>query len=555
MKFKIIFLLLLFPYSLNFPLSQEDDSKILATIENHTISLDAFSNRYTDYIMSSGVSDNIVVRSSILNNMVNEILLRYFDNNETILNNPEYQKEIEWNKKQVLLSYLKDLEIHAKITASEQEVRKAFIRFNEKIAASHLYAENEEQANNLYELLKIGVDFELLAQQVFSDSVLKNNGGYLGYFSWGDMDPAFEEAIYEMGIGEFSKPVKTEYGYSIIKLEDKVTHPLLTEHEFLQKKNSLERSIKISKKKASEREYLKNVLDINNIVFNEKSLDDIINKFNGIIGEKEKSGGGFPEIISAEYKDQKVSQEEIENRLLNLPHFHRKKITGKENLKAIIKGFFLQDELIKIAIEKDYDKDPLINETIEKINNNIFLKYKFDEITYNFHITDSVLNDFYSMNIDKFSSERELNLQEIIVNNKELADSLLLMIKNGDDFGQLANEHSLRTWSAENDGIVGFAPIKQFGSYGEYFWESEVGEVIGPLKIESSYGIFRILGKNDSKPIEFEKIKSEVIKGAQFEKKSEIVMNYIDSLRGKINVEVNNELLHSYNILDLVFSN
>ena len=222
--------------------------QIIATVGTHQILINQFAERYSRYLSYSGVKDNIAVRQSILNNMVNEILLRYYDNNEDILNNPEYKKESDWTVNQTLLAFLKDREIYADISVSEEELRDAFIRVNKKIAARHLYAETEEEADNLYELLKIGVDFNYLAGQTFTDSVLKNNGGYLGYFSWGDMDPAFEDAAYSLKIGEISQPVKTEYGFSIIKIEDILSNPLLTENQFLNKKQQLIRLIKIWKK-------------------------------------------------------------------------------------------------------------------------------------------------------------------------------------------------------------------------------------------------------------------------------------------------------------------
>ena len=61
-----------------------------------------------------------------------------------------------------------------------------------KDSVRHLFASTEEEANNLYKLLQNESDFKILAKQVFTDTTLQNNG-YLWYFSWGDMDTAFED--------------------------------------------------------------------------------------------------------------------------------------------------------------------------------------------------------------------------------------------------------------------------------------------------------------------------------------------------------------------------
>ncbi|MBI4811027.1 MAG: peptidylprolyl isomerase, partial [Ignavibacteriales bacterium] len=191
---------------------------IVAIVEDHKISINTFSDRYLNYLNATGIKDQLSTRKAILNNMINETLLLKYDDNTSILNNRNYLSEIVWAKKQAALAYLKNQEIYAKITITDAELRQAFERANEKLAARHLYTETEEEAYNLYQLLQVGIDFNFLAKQVFTDSVLRNNGGYLGYFSWGDMDPAFEDAAYTLNIGEVSPPVKTAYGYSIIKL-------------------------------------------------------------------------------------------------------------------------------------------------------------------------------------------------------------------------------------------------------------------------------------------------------------------------------------------------
>ena len=153
--------------------SQTGYIKTLAAVGNKNIYLSDFEKRYENYLFATSIKDNIEVREAILNNMINEILLKDYDNNNHIYKNPEFQKELSWTKNQVILAFLKDREIYAKITATEDEARVAFQRMNKKIAARHLFAETKEEADNLYELLKMGVDFDSLAAKVFTDSTLK----------------------------------------------------------------------------------------------------------------------------------------------------------------------------------------------------------------------------------------------------------------------------------------------------------------------------------------------------------------------------------------------
>ncbi len=85
-----------------------------------------------------------------------------------------------------------------------------------KIKASHILVNKHSQALELYEDLKAGESFEQLARQHSSCSS-KNKGGNLGEFSKGDMVPEFWNACTKLKIGEISQPIKTQFGYHIIK--------------------------------------------------------------------------------------------------------------------------------------------------------------------------------------------------------------------------------------------------------------------------------------------------------------------------------------------------
>jgi peptidyl-prolyl cis-trans isomerase C len=90
----------------------------------------------------------------------------------------------------------------------------------ERIRARHILVPTEKQAKDVLARLKKGEKFEDIAKQVSTDGS-KEYGGDLGYFSEQDMVPEFSKAAFALKVGETSQPVKTDYGWHIIKLEDR----------------------------------------------------------------------------------------------------------------------------------------------------------------------------------------------------------------------------------------------------------------------------------------------------------------------------------------------
>ncbi len=85
-----------------------------------------------------------------------------------------------------------------------------------KIKASHILVEKFSRAQELYEDLKAGEEFEQLARQ-YSTCPSKKKSGNLGEFAKGDMVAEFWNASAQLKIGEISQPVKSKFGYHIIK--------------------------------------------------------------------------------------------------------------------------------------------------------------------------------------------------------------------------------------------------------------------------------------------------------------------------------------------------
>lgn len=89
-----------------------------------------------------------------------------------------------------------------------------------QINASHILVETEEDAKKVKSRLDAGEKFEDVATEVSKDPSVKNNKGVLGTFTKGIMVQEFYDAAVKLKVGEISEPVKTKFGYHIIKLNE-----------------------------------------------------------------------------------------------------------------------------------------------------------------------------------------------------------------------------------------------------------------------------------------------------------------------------------------------
>ena len=86
-----------------------------------------------------------------------------------------------------------------------------------KIKCSHILVEKQSEALAILERIKKGEKFGKLAKELSIDSGSAKRDGSLGYFGRGMMVKPFEEAAFKLQVGELSEPVKSEFGYHLIK--------------------------------------------------------------------------------------------------------------------------------------------------------------------------------------------------------------------------------------------------------------------------------------------------------------------------------------------------
>lgn len=143
---------------------------------------------------------------------------------------PDFAQRLAYARNKVLMeALLGDL---AKTAATEAEMKKLYdesvakTQPEEEIRARHILVKTEKEAQDVLAKLKGGADFEKLAREISIDPSAKTNGGDLEYFSKGQMVAEFSEAAFKLNKGQVSQPVKTQFGFHVIKVEDKRSKPV-----------------------------------------------------------------------------------------------------------------------------------------------------------------------------------------------------------------------------------------------------------------------------------------------------------------------------------------
>lgn len=109
----------------------------------------------------------------------------------------------------------------ANTKTDDKTLKEYYKTWKPDITVSHILVGDEKTAKEVEAKLKDGAKFSDLAKQYSTDTATKENGGKLDAFGPGKMDPAFEKAAYAMKKkGDISAPVKSQYGYHIIQMDE-----------------------------------------------------------------------------------------------------------------------------------------------------------------------------------------------------------------------------------------------------------------------------------------------------------------------------------------------
>jgi len=202
-------------------------------------------------IDQEAAKQGITVSEAEIQKQVDQFVAEQFPSREVFLMTlQQYQLTENDFRDSMRLDLLTKKLLAGKVQVTEDEVKQYYEthqdEFNQKemVRASHILVATEQEAQAVLKNLKEGADFSKLAQEKSIDNSTADKGGDLGFFERGKMVPEFEKVAFSLPVDATSEPVKSSFGYHVIRVQEKRPAKQFT---FAEVKTQVEEKVKESK--------------------------------------------------------------------------------------------------------------------------------------------------------------------------------------------------------------------------------------------------------------------------------------------------------------------
>lgn len=201
------------------------EEKVVATINDQPITEADIANAEAEIGGDLGTLPESQKRLALIEYLIDNQLFAAAAEKDKLDTGPDFEAKLAYLRRRALRELYFEKSIRESV--KDEEVRKVYddqvakLKPEEEVQARHILVESEDQAKELAAKIKGGEDFAKLAKENSKDTGSKEDGGMLGYFARGQMVPQFETAAFALKKGEVSAPVQSQFGWHVIKLEDR----------------------------------------------------------------------------------------------------------------------------------------------------------------------------------------------------------------------------------------------------------------------------------------------------------------------------------------------
>ncbi len=535
--------------------------KIVARVGDRVITVDDLEREWKNAsrIKIKGISE-LQRKKELVDKMIGDQVVIMEAYKEGLDNEVEADTNFVKQKENLLLRILYKKEIADKAKPTESELKKEYERMKQEVHAWHILVETKQQADSIYQMLKEGADFIQLAKERSIDPSAKENGGDLGFFRWGKMVPEFQEVAFKMKEGEISRPVKTKFGWHIIKL---IERREVEQPPYQEAKMPIEVKLKRDKQQERVKQYFEQLKKKVGFKVNQNALDLLLSKREevppdsiglrrtGDVVNLEKFTPEEKRMPLFSYNKGELSVEEFAKKFNETPQPYRPRLSDREKIEEIAFQILVKDLLLEVAKDKNLEQSEDFKEEwrrtkeaemANRMRNQVILK--------GVGISDEEIKSYYDRHKDRFTIQPQVKVKEILVKTKEEAEDILKQLKKGADFTSLAQEKTIRTYAKNSGGDLGRFTRARYPEIFDAAMKINKGKLAGPIKINDrkfgeGYSVIKLEDKTEGRLQPLEEVKDRVISMARREKDNNIYQNWVEKAKARYKIEIYDEVIKS----------
>jgi peptidyl-prolyl cis-trans isomerase C len=206
------------------PLRAQDANPVLAKVNGSEIRQSDLALAEEELGPSLGQMDPAAKKDNVLAFLIDMKIVAKAAEDKKVENNEDFKRRLAFTRNRLLMDSL--LATEGKAATTDEAMKKVYedaakqITGEQEVHARHILVETEDEAKAIAEELKKGADFAELAKKKSKDPGA-SDGGDLGFFTKEQMVPEFSNVAFALEPGKISDPVKSQFGWHIIKVEEK----------------------------------------------------------------------------------------------------------------------------------------------------------------------------------------------------------------------------------------------------------------------------------------------------------------------------------------------
>lgn len=533
------------------------DGKVIAKVDDYEVTADELNTMFarvrTPFATAQEEFDS---RKQLLDTIIVTRILIDEAYKKNIDKLDEIARVVLDSRDKFLLDALYKKHIASKAVPTEAEIKEFYDNLEYKFRASHILVGTEEEANHMLDLLKQGRNFEELAYEYSIDPSAKRNKGDLGYFTWGHMVEPFQRAVIQMEPGEISPPVKTDFGYHIIKMVDKV--PNESRMSFDQMKEMITNKVKEYKTREVSDTYFESLKERYPITIEKSTCEYLLHKRETLYPPqilKTLPRNDFDlEVLDRDEKDlilatldgSQMTISEYLTQLKNIPKNFRPDLDNYDSLAAVVFELKKMDILAMEAVREGLDND---KEFID--NMKLFKELNMAEVMRNDSIPlppapdEGVIRQYYEEHLDEFTTPAKVHAYEIQLSDELQAKKLKKSIFSLDAFKSKAQDLTERHGYRTKQGDLGYFTRNIYPEIFDAAMSTAVGEIGGPVLNNQKQSIFYVVDKMQPQTKAFLGVKRNIIDKLINEQKQSTFKQWLDQKKSEYNITINDDALWS----------